>query len=276
MDPKHSTCRWALPFVALLILALLAACAPVTSLQPGGAPAASPAAPPMPEAEARQIASQGDCAKTGPLGTTAVFNDNTGTWWIDLNVQKAGCAPACVVRVSDKSSEVNWRCTGASPAPTAGPAMTLDQARQLAATNSDCQAAGTLQPGGTYNENSDTWWIDIAGNKPGCSPACVVNAGTSQVEVNWRCTGASPAPTAGPAMTLDQARQLAATNSDCQAAGTLQPGGTYNENSHTWWIDIAGNKPGCSPACVVNADTSQIEVNWRCTGAVAPTAAAKP
>jgi hypothetical protein len=199
MDPKHSAYRWALPFIALLTLALSAACAPVTAPQPAAAPTAAPVASGMSEAEARQIASQGDCAKTGPLGTAAVFNENTGTWWIDLDVKKEGCAPACVVTVSDKSSEVNWRCTGAGPAPTAGLAMTLDQARQLAAKNSDCQAAGTLQSGGSYNENSHTWWIDIAGNKPGCSPACVVNADTSQVEVNWRCTGAvAPTATAKP------------------------------------------------------------------------------
>ena len=42
-------------------------------------------------------------------------NEITGTWWIDLDVQEEGCNPACVVNVVDKTSEINWRCTGLLP-----------------------------------------------------------------------------------------------------------------------------------------------------------------
>jgi hypothetical protein len=39
-------------------------------------------------------------------------NSNTGTWWFDLDVAKAGCNPACVVNLTTKTAEINWRCTG--------------------------------------------------------------------------------------------------------------------------------------------------------------------
>ena len=62
------------------------------------------------EVEAREIASL-NCE--GDLGT-AMRNSNTGTWWIDLPIdrEKPGCNPACVVDEAAKTAEVNWRCTG--------------------------------------------------------------------------------------------------------------------------------------------------------------------
>lgn len=39
-------------------------------------------------------------------------NEYSKTWWIDLNVKKQGCNPACVIDVKNKSAEINWRCTG--------------------------------------------------------------------------------------------------------------------------------------------------------------------
>lgn len=39
-------------------------------------------------------------------------NEGTGTFWIDMNIQKKGCNPACVINIEDKSAEINWRCTG--------------------------------------------------------------------------------------------------------------------------------------------------------------------
>ncbi len=41
-----------------------------------------------------------------------ICNESTGTWWIDLAIQKKGCAPACVVDVAIKKAEINWRCSG--------------------------------------------------------------------------------------------------------------------------------------------------------------------
>jgi hypothetical protein len=43
-----------------------------------------------------------------------------------------------------------------------------------------------------------------------------------------------------------------------------------NEGTGTWWIDLDITTKGCSPACVVDVVTKKAEINWRCTGAVAP------
>ena len=65
--------------------------------------------------EARDIAQHSTCVEVGLLTDNAFYNDSTGTWWIDLDAEQPGCAPACVVNVSTKAAEVNWRCTGALP-----------------------------------------------------------------------------------------------------------------------------------------------------------------
>ena len=58
----------------------------------------------------------------------------------------------------------------------------------------------------------------------------------------------------------------------CIKGGEALQEGTYNENSKTWWFDanLNATKPGCSPACVVSAETKTAEINWRCTGALPP------
>ncbi|VVB58640.1 Secreted repeat of uncharacterised function [Candidatus Anstonella stagnisolia] len=66
-----------------------------------------------------------------------------------------------------------------------------------------------------------------------------------------------------------QAREIAAGTKECTDAGMLTSDSMYNNNSKTWWIGINSTKPGCSPACVVSANKSA-QVNWRCTGLVAP------
>ncbi|MBU0731475.1 hypothetical protein KKC88_01175 [Patescibacteria group bacterium] len=65
--------------------------------------------------EAVKIADASECTKEGTLKSTYMCNDITGTWWIDLDVEKEGCSPACVVNVNDKTAEINWRCTGLLP-----------------------------------------------------------------------------------------------------------------------------------------------------------------
>lgn len=64
--------------------------------------------------DAVAIASKSDCVTQGKLKSTHMCNTTTGTWWIDLDVTKTGCAPACVVDVVTKTATVNWRCTGLS------------------------------------------------------------------------------------------------------------------------------------------------------------------
>ena len=62
--------------------------------------------------EARSIAAQSECVKQGALKNYHWCNEGTGTWWIDLNINKEGCSPACVVDVQNKTAEINWMCTG--------------------------------------------------------------------------------------------------------------------------------------------------------------------
>jgi len=60
--------------------------------------------------EARQIAIASECGDR--LKDTSICNSNTNTWWIDLDVEKEGCNPACVVNIVTRQAEINWRCTG--------------------------------------------------------------------------------------------------------------------------------------------------------------------
>jgi hypothetical protein len=68
----------------------------------------------MSASEALQIAAASACGTVGTLTTNYSCNPNTGTWWIDLDPYetKKGCNPACVVNITTKTAEVNWRCTG--------------------------------------------------------------------------------------------------------------------------------------------------------------------
>ena len=63
--------------------------------------------------EAKEIAIHGQCGDK--LRDTYICNEITGTWWIDLDIEKAGCSPACVINVETKTAEINWRCTGLLP-----------------------------------------------------------------------------------------------------------------------------------------------------------------
>ncbi len=69
---------------------------------------------PMSEKIARSIAETSECIKDGPLKDNAIYNENSKTWWIDLDIDKPGCNPACVV-YEDETVEINWRCTGLTP-----------------------------------------------------------------------------------------------------------------------------------------------------------------
>jgi hypothetical protein len=72
----------------------------------------APTEPTMSEDEARAIAANSECAQIGTLEDNAFYSGSTGTWWIELAADKPNCNPACVVHVSDRTAEVNWRCTG--------------------------------------------------------------------------------------------------------------------------------------------------------------------
>jgi hypothetical protein len=68
--------------------------------------------------QAREIAKTSECGDR--LKDSAYCNPGTGTWWIDLDLERAGCSPACVVTVDTGQAEINWRCTGLVVPPIAG------------------------------------------------------------------------------------------------------------------------------------------------------------
>lgn len=59
---------------------------------------------------AKQIAVDSECGDR--LKDTYSCNQITGTYWIDLDIEREGCSPACVVNVETREAEINWRCTG--------------------------------------------------------------------------------------------------------------------------------------------------------------------
>lgn len=65
--------------------------------------------------QAEEIALSSECVKEGSLKEEYFCNEDTGTWWLDLDIEKEGCAPACVIDVSTKKAKINWRCTGLIP-----------------------------------------------------------------------------------------------------------------------------------------------------------------
>lgn len=99
-------------------------------------------------------------------------------------------------------------------------AMTQEQARELAEKeDSECMQNGTLKEQANYNENSNTWWIDLEATEPqeGCNPACVINK-NGQIEVNWRCTGLIEEPAVDDTEFLEQtcdATETCAEGYDC-------------------------------------------------------------
>jgi len=71
-------------------------------------------------------------------------------------------------------------------------------------------------------------------------------------------------------MTIETALTLIEA-SNCSDQGTLTTTYNCNEVTSTWWVDlIVPEADGCAPACVVNTQTQEVEINWRCTGLLPP------
>lgn len=103
-----------------------------------------------------------------------------------------------VVFSGDRPQELAYSFTVCVPL-AAKDALTEAQAREIAAKTDACMQAGALkETAAVYNDCSGAWWIDLAADKPGCNPACVVNASSQAAEVNWRCTGLLPVETPTP------------------------------------------------------------------------------
>lgn len=71
-----------------------------------------------------------------------------------------------------------------------------------------------------------------------------------------------------PVMTEEEAKVIA--QASCIKGGESLGAGSYDELSYTWWFDANFNstRPGCNPACVVDAKTKMAEINWRCVGSL--------
>ena len=67
--------------------------------------------------EATAIAAASECMDEGTLTENVFYNENTRTWWIDLDLFEENelCNPACVVDEETETASINWRCTGAIP-----------------------------------------------------------------------------------------------------------------------------------------------------------------
>jgi len=65
--------------------------------------------------EAVAIAEGSECGQQGQLKQTRICNQDTGTWWIDLDMDMPGCNPACVVDLNSGTAEINGRCMGVLP-----------------------------------------------------------------------------------------------------------------------------------------------------------------
>ena len=75
----------------------------------------------------------------------------------------------------------------------------------------------------------------------------------------------------GSIMSHVEALQIA-KQSPCKKEGIIFPfSHNCNEYSGTWWINmIVSNHKGCFPACVVDIETKNAKINWRCTGLIPP------
>jgi hypothetical protein len=69
----------------------------------------------------------------------------------------------------------------------------------------------------------------------------------------------------GAVMGLDEARQIA-LESEC--GDRLKDSCMCNNYTGTWWIDLDIQLEGCNPACVVDVETGEAVINWRCTGLI--------
>jgi hypothetical protein len=72
--------------------------------------------------------------------------------------------------------------------------------------------------------------------------------------------------------TISEAEARSIAEKTCVKGGEALSNGSYNPYSATWWFDanLNATRPGCFPACVVSEKTKTAEINWRCTGAIAP------
>jgi hypothetical protein len=116
--------------------------------------------------EADGIALNSECIDRGQLKESHFCNSDTGTWWIELEIERPGCAPACVVDVNAKAAETNWRCTGLIPQAETGETVEIPESVQAARDSaldylSDSVCDQVLVPGLDWTaENVTPGWTE--------------------------------------------------------------------------------------------------------------------
>lgn len=198
--------------------------------------------------EAKQIALASECGEQGSLNDTYTCNEDTGTWWIDLDpyTEREGCNPACVINVVTKQAEINWRCTGLIPEPVP-----------------------PVQAGLTPEECADAGGRVLNATGVGCCDENEISIGdvAGFMYLHLCCV---PFPESK-RLTIEEVMEVA-RGSACIEKGNLTDNYIYNNCSKTWWLDLdmkeEFEQEFCNPACVVYEFTKTAEINWRCMGAL--------
>jgi len=143
--------------------------------------------------------------------------------------------------------------------PTAGYTWCESKQKCLRLWEEDCPGSGgSSSEGGGSDSDITDFESCIAAGYPAMEShprQCMVPGGETFTEV----LGGGSGLTIGEAMAIAEA-------SECVENGTLSDSYSYNQVTETWWIDLNIEKPGCSPACVVDEVAMVAEINWRCTG----------
>lgn len=61
------------------------------------------------EERAIEIVKESSCGSYGEPVLLEAYNVNTDTIWVEMDIDKPGCKPACVI--SKESVDINWRCS---------------------------------------------------------------------------------------------------------------------------------------------------------------------
>ncbi|MFH1591400.1 MAG: hypothetical protein ABIC95_05745 [archaeon] len=57
-----------------------------------------------------RIGLRSECTSIGPLTELHACNEQTGTWWIDIDAEAPGCDPGCAVDIETASASIAWDC----------------------------------------------------------------------------------------------------------------------------------------------------------------------
>jgi len=235
----------------LLLSALLVGGCATTAAQPTESPAGTQgevcvdrnAGARLSYEEAVEIARNSGCTEQGQLKETRLCNADTGTWWIDLDVDQPGCQPACVVDLNERSAEINWRCTGALP-----PQETAGGPEEQGKDSIGDDGVGMANPASVYCVEqgfSLEMRTDANGGQYG---ACVFPEGGECEEWAFFRGECSPA----------------ILNGSASKGSTPPPPESWTEPVDNWWGEIISNPPGsqwddCFQRQIVNGGQYGIE-----------------